>query len=398
MKKLLILLLFIFTFTFVTVHFSYSQDAANQQKNDLENKIAEYQKKLSELNQQKNTLASQVQYMDTQITITELRIQTTEEKIKTTQKEILILGDKITNLDNSLNHLSKLLLNRIAESYKKRSVSIFSLFFDSGNANDFLGQIKYLKTAQENNQKLLIQVQGTKSNFEEQKKLREQKKIDLDKLTITLNQQKQALGVQKDQKQKLLAATKNDELIYQGLLEKARQELAGYTSFTQSTGDFGCKSFGNGSNSWYFSQRDPQWCNLTLPGSSVTTAQAGCALTSVAMVCKNYGQSMNPISFVTNPSYFIGGDLWNWAFSCSGKTTDWPGTSKDAVINYVNNNTPVILRLATGGTVSGLHFVVAYAWDSGQNDFKIHDPYFGPDKFFSERYSWSNVTNAIVIH
>jgi hypothetical protein len=113
------------------------------------------------------------------------------------------------------------------------------------------------------------------------------------------------------------------------------------------------------------------------------------------MVCKSYGQDVTPASIVSNSSKFIYGDLWNWAFSCDGKTTNWIGSSKDQVRSYVEGGTPVILRLVAP-SVSGLHFIVAWKWDG--NDFIVHDPYYGPDKKFSERYGWSQVTTAIAIH
>jgi hypothetical protein len=114
------------------------------------------------------------------------------------------------------------------------------------------------------------------------------------------------------------------------------------------------------------------------------------------MECKSYGQSTTPASIAADYSNFSYGDLYNDRFSCGGKTTDWlSGPSKDQVKSYVDNGTPVILRLIEP-SVSGLHFIVA--WKSEGDDFIIHDPYYGPDKKFSERYGWSQVTTGIAIH
>ncbi len=211
---------------FISLFFLVIFSIQAQDTTDLQKKINEYQEKLQQLKQQKNTLFSQIQYMDTQIYLTSLQIQETEQKIINTEKEIGLLGSRIEGLDQSLDYLSKLLINRIVEGYKKRPFSIFSFLFDNKNANDFLNQVKYLKTAQTNNQKLLYTVQETKTNYEEQKKLREEKKTELDKLTETLNYQKQSLNNQKVQKQKLLVDTQNDEATYQRLLSQARAEYA----------------------------------------------------------------------------------------------------------------------------------------------------------------------------
>jgi len=206
--------------------FILAQDSTtDDRKNEIGKKIQEYEIKLAELKQQKNTLSAQIQYMDTQIYLTALKIQETEEKIIKTQKEIELLTSRIEGLDNALNYLSKLLIQRVAEGYKKRTVSVFEIFFDSKNAGEFLNRIKYFKTVQENNQKLLLQVQDTKLNFEEQKKLREEKKEQLNLLENQLINQKSDLNYQKRQKQSILADTQNDEVRYKQLLSQALAEF-----------------------------------------------------------------------------------------------------------------------------------------------------------------------------
>ncbi|MDO9028111.1 MAG: hypothetical protein Q7U68_04530, partial [Candidatus Roizmanbacteria bacterium] len=281
-KKILI-----FAALFLLVIFSIQA----QDTTDLQKKINEYQEKLQQLKQQKNTLSSQIQYMDTQIYLTSLQIQETEQKIINTEKEINLLGSRIEGLDQSLDYLSKLLINRIVEGYKKRPFSIFSLILDNKNANDFLNQVKYLKTAQTNNQKLLYTVQETKTNYEEQKKLREEKKTELDKLTEALNYQKQSLNNQKVQKQRLLADTQNDETTYQSLLTQARAQLAGFSRFVTSRGGASILNNQTVCDDWgcYYNQRDSQWGNILINDRNdcdgpCTVTRVGCLITSVSMV------------------------------------------------------------------------------------------------------------------
>jgi peptidoglycan hydrolase CwlO-like protein len=190
----------------------------------VEDKIKEYEQKLVDIRQQKNTLSSQITQMDTQISLTGLQIQRSEQKIVETQKEIDKLSSRIDNLDSSLNSLSKLLLRQVAKSYKTRSVSLVELLFETKDMNDLANKIKYLRATQNNNQKLLVQVQEAKLSYEEQKVIREQKKQELDQLISSLNRQKEDLKIQQAQKQKLLADTNNDEKTYQTLLTQAQAE------------------------------------------------------------------------------------------------------------------------------------------------------------------------------
>lgn len=145
-------------------------------QNQLQDLISSCGDKLNGIHNQESSLSSQIAYMDTQIYLTTVKIQQTEEQITQTQSEIDLLSSRIDNLDSSLNHLTSLFIDKIVDGYKKREVSFFNVLLDSTNAFDFLNRIKYLKAAQDSNQKLVVQVQETKSNFEDQKKLREEKK------------------------------------------------------------------------------------------------------------------------------------------------------------------------------------------------------------------------------
>ena len=223
-KKALIII------TIISLLFSSSYfilaDESSSKKSDLEEKIKEYEAELSRLGEQKGTLSSEIQYMDTQMYLTELKIQETEQNIESTQKEISLLNDRIEGLDDSLSYLAKILIKRIVQGYKQKNASFLDLLLDSSNANDLIDEIKYQKIAQKNNEKLLVQVQQTKLNFEEQKTLREEKKAELDNLKLTLDNYKADLNNQKLAKQRLLEATKNNERTYQNLLAQAKAEYA----------------------------------------------------------------------------------------------------------------------------------------------------------------------------
>lgn len=197
-----------------------------ESKEDLQNKIREYENKLADLRTQKNSLSSQIQLMDTQIYLTSLKIEETEQEITKTQTEIEQLTGRIEGLDQSLNYLSRLLIKRVVDGYKQKEPTFIDLILDSNNADDLINRTKYVKVAQRNNQKIIVQVQTAKLNFEEQKKLREEKKQELADLEQKLVSQRSNLSNQKTQKQILLSQTQYDEKNYQALLARARAEYA----------------------------------------------------------------------------------------------------------------------------------------------------------------------------
>lgn len=388
-SSIVICVIFLFalhTFTFSAEcrpGFTYSS------KEELESIRAECEKKVNDLRSQVNTLTAQVQFMDTQIYLTTLKIDSTKQKIEDTQKEIEILDEKIDGLDESLNQLSKVLLERIVEGYKTQSVSFLNVFLDSDNANDLINRVKYQKTTQDNNQKLLVQVQESKLNFEEQKKLREKKKAELDALEATLNKQKLELDGQKAQKQKLLADTRNDESTYQQILAQAQRQLSAFKSFVQTSGAgsvIGANAFGSGSDGTYYSQRDERWANRLIGYSSENILNVGCLLTSVAMVAKKNGQDVTPAQIAGEGSRF-------WA-NTAYMRLPWPGVAGKNYTNVSNIESELsqgnyvivgVLNGSSNCSYGGDHFVVLTKKDG--NDYIMHDPIYGPDKKFSSHYS-----------
>lgn len=382
-------------FTFILVYsltigsvFLNAQETQEQKKNEIELKIKEYEKKLEDLRSQKGTLSSQIQYMDTQVFLTELKVQETEKKVETTQKEIDTLGTRIEGLDSSLNYLSKSLLERVSTSYKNRSSSVLDLMLDSDNANDFMNRFKYQKTTQNNNQKVLLQVQETKLNFEEQKKLREKKKTDLDKFQTQLAEQKVFLTQQKKAKESLLAVTRNDEQTYQRLLESAKAQLNAFKSFSSSAGakTIGSNQFGSGSDGTYYSQRDARWASNRIGSSPESILDVGCLLTSIAMMGKKFGANVTPADLAAETTRFFGNTAYMnnpWP-SVAGKTYRRVDVSK--VGEELDGGNYVIVGVKrTSCAYGGDHFVMLTKKDG--DTYTMHDPIYGPDIKFSTHYS-----------
>ncbi len=224
MKKIFLLILVLACM--ICIGNTSAEETADDKKNAVESKIQEYQKKISELGDQKKSLSAQIQYMDTQTNLTELKIISTETKIKTLQNEIGLLSSRIDGLDNSLNKISQLLIESVVAGYKERPMTFLDLVLDSKNAGDLIKRVKYYQIAQNNNQNILVHVQEAKLNFEEQKSLREKKKVELDALEQQLIAQKEELNIQIAEKEALLADTQSDEKKYQQLLQQAMAEFS----------------------------------------------------------------------------------------------------------------------------------------------------------------------------
>jgi peptidoglycan hydrolase CwlO-like protein len=193
-------------------------------KDECQNKIKEYEEKLTATREQKGNLTSQIQLTNTRVELAQVRIQKTQHDMTATETEITQLTGKIEQLNTTLDHLSVVLLQKIVQGYKNKGATMLDVFL-SEQATTLTNQLKYIQITQENDRLLALRTQQVKVNFSEQKSLRENKKVELEKLAKDLQAQKIDLNNQIAQKNSLLEQTKNDEKKYQQLLSQALSEF-----------------------------------------------------------------------------------------------------------------------------------------------------------------------------
>lgn len=223
-KRFLLAILLIVFGGLITVP-SFADDLTDRLQKNIEQQL-ELQKKITEAQHQERTLSEQITYMTNQIQLTQLRIEETKDKITQLERDITKLSTKIENLEDSLTQISGILLNRIEETYKRGNIQPWHLLLSANGFPDFMVRLKYLRTAQNYDKKLLIQMEETKANYRDQKDLLTQKKIEVEALKKQLEGYQRTLSNQKKDKEKLLEITRNDEERYQRLLADARREQA----------------------------------------------------------------------------------------------------------------------------------------------------------------------------
>lgn len=139
---------------------------------------------------------------------------------------------------------------------------------------------------------------------------------------------------------------------------------------------------------WYvplFSQNDPAWKNNVMKTCGLTIGQAGCALTSDAMVFKYYGTVyQNPGTLNTCLGNYACPFYWGVAAnSCSQSKATYVGAwsfSYNKLYSMLSAGRPPILRLVKGNS----HYVVVTS-GSGTNpsNYWINDPWDGAVKQLS---------------
>jgi peptidoglycan hydrolase CwlO-like protein len=220
-KKLTIFLsiIIVLATSYTVVAFAQASSA-----NELQKKIQELEGKVSELRNQGNSLKSQIGVMDNQITLTEYRMNATQQEINDITLDIDSASKRMTNLEGSLDNVSKVLINRIKETYKTGNVDPLQLILTSDDIGEVIARINYLKVIQAHDKRILYDTQQAKNDYENQKNILESKKVKVESLKVQLEDYTKQLDSDKKTKEKLLADTKGQEKNYQSLLANARAE------------------------------------------------------------------------------------------------------------------------------------------------------------------------------
>jgi peptidoglycan hydrolase CwlO-like protein len=380
-KKIFFLIAFVFLVGFSSPLFAVE---------DYENmSIEELDKLKSELIKSSTTLSNQIKLISVQIAQTQQKIKQTTISIATLKNNIVNLTGKIGNLDISLNDLSAAYLEQISLNYKlSKKIPIFTLII-SGNLNDYLERYKYISLIQKNSQDALVNLETTRIALDQEKQDKAQKQKELEALEKTLAKQQKDLTAQNAIKNQLLQTTQKQ-------LNEVLAQLSALRNFSSAYGSTCLDSVpGNGSDGNFYSQRDPRWCKQTIGYSSDTIGAVGCYISSIAMTFKKLGSDISPASYAAIPGNF----QYNSAYAKvpnppSGYIYKQVSYSSALIDEELKAGRYVIAQLSMK-TISGMHFVVIISGSGG--NYKIHDPWFGADQNFNERYSASSVLSLRLI-
>ncbi len=196
----------------------------SQKKNELQDKIKEYESKISELQSESKTLSSQIKLVDNQIAVSELRVQETKDKISKLEKDIEVAKDKINNLESNIERVSKIMVERVSAVYAVGTIDPLQMLLTSNNIENFLTRLKYLQIVQLYDKRQIYAAEQSKNNYEQEKSLFEEKQKEAEVLGAKLEDYNKQLASEKAKKKNLLDVTQNDEKKYQQLLANARAE------------------------------------------------------------------------------------------------------------------------------------------------------------------------------
>lgn len=206
------------------VNLNVQIDLQKKQINDLRKRQQDYQIQIKTKQNDQINLNKQLDIIDNKLAQTTLDIESTNLEIDKTSLEMRKLEIDSINLDKKIDEQKQHIANLIRNLYQQDQISSLEILLLNNSLAEFLNQVKYLEST---NQKVVEGVELLKENklqLENNKLTLEQKTKEMINLKISLEEKKNNLAYEQDNKTYILEETKSSEKQYQSLLLAAKRE------------------------------------------------------------------------------------------------------------------------------------------------------------------------------
>lgn len=369
---------------------SESDDDTQEKIEELEKRakiyreiIAIKQKQQESLNNQLDLMGNEMHRVETEIELNKRRIDSLNDKIANLQRQVVEKEEAIKS--------QTLLLTQLLQTYYAYSQqNSLSIFLTNADVASFMAKKDHLAQTGDKIKELVDALGNLKQQMLGQISDLEKSKAEVTELSFELQDKSSYLENSQQQKMQLLEQTQGEQERYQQLLARVEQQKLELLNIDElyNTSGLSVDSFAKPSNSaqaslsWFYSQRDPKWGDVTIGNSKSTLKSYGCAIAAVSMVFTKLGTTVTPMSLAKQPIFSW--DLIFWPRTWPQKITMAGSGSSHGNIDWsvidaqVKKGNPVIVYLKR--TAGGGHYVVVHSKDSN-GKYVVHDPYFGPNLY-----------------
>jgi septal ring factor EnvC (AmiA/AmiB activator) len=200
------------------------KDSLQSELDQIEAQINDYRSKISQAQTQTKTLQREVQLLNDKIKQSELQIKQTDLAIQQTQISIDEKTNQIGEEEVKLNRERELLAGYLRDINEFDNGSMIELIFSQNKLSDVFSELSAIETIQQTTLETIAQIRNIKDSLETEKDDLSQKKDDELQLKGLQVIQRSALGLQKSEKNNLMAQTKGQESAFQKMLQKAKSD------------------------------------------------------------------------------------------------------------------------------------------------------------------------------
>lgn len=195
-----------------------------KQLDKLAQKQKEYQAQIALKQNEKVSLNNQLGLIEDRLVKTELDIEETALEIAKLNLEIQKIELDSENLDNKIKSQKNQIAGLLRLIYKQEQVTTLEALLLNDTLSGFLNQIKYLQNTNEKLSESIDELKAQKEKLEKNRLMLENKNKDASALKLKLEEKKDSLNYEQNQKTNVLAQTMESEAAFQALLARARAE------------------------------------------------------------------------------------------------------------------------------------------------------------------------------
>ncbi len=200
-------------------------ETKNAEIKKLEAEAEKYRVEISTKQEQGKTLATELGRVDRTIKQLQKDISVTQTKIQKAGLEVRETGIEIKEKEAAIARLRAGLSDVVQIIAEDEQEPLLAVLLKSSAISGFLRQIENLSRTKEKMLASLGSLRTLRSELEEQKTKAEKKKNEAEDLKKILAGRNAAVANERNQRNMLLAQTKNQERLYQNLLEASEEKI-----------------------------------------------------------------------------------------------------------------------------------------------------------------------------
>ena len=198
----------------------------NQKKqlDDLQARQQKYQAQIELKQRDRISLSNQLDILENRLAKAQLDIDGVNLEIDKTNLEIRKIEIDSDNLDAQIETQKQHIANLLRTMYKQDQVSTLEILLLNDSLTEFLNQARYLQDTNKEIANSVDELKRNKEDLDQNKINLDQKNSDLLSLKKQLQDKKDDLAYEQENKTNLLEETKSSEQQFQNLLQQARKE------------------------------------------------------------------------------------------------------------------------------------------------------------------------------
>ncbi len=191
---------------------------------ELEDTIAKYKDNITQKQTEGVSLKNQLNIIQNRIAEAQVSVDLITQELEKSKLEIDSLNIDISKKQETIDKEKKMISKIIQSLHADDQKNFMEIMLTNTNFSDFYNQAKYLQDVYIDLGRSVRQVRIVREDLDQRKTEAEAKKKEYDSLLTELDNKKNDLNDELDNKQTLLSETKNSELRFQTLLDSLRQQ------------------------------------------------------------------------------------------------------------------------------------------------------------------------------